>query len=68
MPAGFLVLHHDGETFFRREIAGVVEQRVWLGFQDARNEARAHLRAAGVAAGGIEGEAADRLAGAHERR
>ena len=28
MAAGFLVLHHDGENFFRREIAGVVKQRV----------------------------------------
>ena len=65
MPAGFLVLHHDGEAFVRRELAGVVEQAVGRCFQDARNETRAHLRAAGVAAGGIEGKAADRLAGAH---
>ena len=59
MAAGFLVLHHHGEDLFRREIiAGVVEQRLRIGLQDARNEPRAHLRAAGVAPGGIEGEAA----------
>ena len=33
--------------------------------QDARDKARAHLRAAGIAAGGIEREAGDRLAVAH---
>ena len=64
MPAGLFVLHHDGEDFFRREIAGVIEQRVGRRFEDARNKPRAHLRAAGIAAGGIEGEAAHRLAGA----
>ena len=30
--------------------------------EDARNEARPHLRAAGIAAGGVEGEARNRLA------
>ncbi len=27
MAAGLFVLHHDGEEFFRREIAGVIEQQ-----------------------------------------
>ena len=65
VAARLLVLHHGGEAFVRREQAGVVEQRLGLGFQDARDEARAHLRAAGIAAGGVEGIAAHRLAGAH---
>ena len=59
VAAGFLVLHHHGEDFLRIEIvAGLVEQRLRIGLEDARDEARAHLRAAGVAAGGVEGEAA----------
>ena len=43
----------------------LVEQRLRLGLQDARDEARAHLRAAGIAAGGVERVADDRLAVAH---
>ena len=63
VAAGFLPLHHGGEDFLRREVlAGVVEQRCRIGRQDARDEARAHLRAAGIAAGRIEREARDRLA------
>ena len=65
MPAGFFVLQHGGEDFLRRELPALVEQRGGRRFQDARDKARAHLRAAGIAAGGIEREAADRLAGAH---
>jgi hypothetical protein len=57
VAAGFLVLHHDGEDFFRRKIvAAVVDERFRRGFEDARNKACAHLRAAGVAAGRIERE------------
>ena len=63
VPAGLLVPHHHGEDFLRIEIvAGLVEQRFRIGLQDARDESRAHLRAAGIAAGGVEGEARDRLA------
>ena len=55
--------------FFRIEIvAGLVEQRSRIGFQDARNEPRAHLRAAGVASGGVEGETGDRFAVADDDR
>ena len=62
VTAGLLVAHHDGEDFFRREIiAGLVEERARLGVEDARNKPRAHLRAAGIASGRVESEAADRL-------
>jgi hypothetical protein len=63
VPPRFFVLHHAGEKLFRREIvAGFVEQRFGIGFKDARDEAPPHLRAAGVTAGRIESEAANRLA------
>src|SRR5437660_11508157 len=63
VPAGLLIAHHDGEDFFRREIiAGFAEKRARLGVEDARNKPRAHLGAAGTAAGRVEGEAADRFA------
>ena len=67
VPAGLFVAHHDGEDLVGGEIAaGIVEQRFRIRLQDARDEARAHLRAAGVAAGGIERKAGDRLAVAHD--
>ena len=63
VAAGFLVLQHHGEDFFRRKIiARLVEQRLRIGLEHARNEARPHLRAAGISPGRVEGEAADRLA------
>ena len=66
VSAGFFVLHHRGEEFFRRKIvARIVDKRLRRRFKDARNEARAHLRAAGIAPGRIEGEARDRLAVEH---
>ena len=50
MAAGFLVPHHHGEDFIRREIvAGLVEEQFRIGLEHARNEARPHLRAAGIA-------------------
>jgi hypothetical protein len=65
MPAGLLVLQHDGEDFLRREIvAGVIKQRIGRRLEDARDKPRPHLRAAGIASGGIEGETANWLAGA----
>jgi hypothetical protein len=67
VAAGFLSLHHRGKEFGRIEIfSGVVEERLGLGREDARDQARAHLRAAGVAAGRIEGEAHNRPALAHD--
>ena len=37
VAAGFLVLHHRGENLFRREIiAGLVEQHLRIGVEDAR--------------------------------
>jgi hypothetical protein len=67
VAAGFLPLQHGGEHFGRIEVLLVlVEQRLRIGRQDARNKARAHRRAAGVAAGRVEGEAADRRAVAHD--
>ncbi len=67
MPAGFFPPHHAGENFRGIEIAAAcVQKRVRVGGENARNEPRPHLRAAGVTAGGIEGEAADRLAVAHD--
>jgi hypothetical protein len=76
MPAGLLVLHHDGKDFIRCEVAGGIEQRVGRRFENARNKPCPHLRAAGIASGGIEGETANRLAealdvgnhGDHRRR
>ena len=66
MAARFLVLQHDGENFFGRKISGVVKQGGGFRLEDARNKARPHLRTAGIAAGGIECESANRLAGAHD--
>jgi hypothetical protein len=58
VAAGFLPLHHRGKNLLGRKIRGrLVEQRIRVGGENARDEARAHLRAAGVAAGGIEREA-----------
>ncbi len=66
VPAGLLVAHHDGDAFRWVEIvARLVEQRFRLGFEHARDEARAHLRAAGIAAGGVERETRDGLSVAH---
>ena len=63
MTTGFLTPHHAAEYFLWIEIAtGIVEQRSRFGSQYARNETCAHLRAASVAACGIKGEPADRLA------
>src|SRR6476469_5480321 len=62
MSAGLFTPHHAIENFRGSEIAaGIVEQRVGFGSEDARNETRAHLRAAGIAARGIEGKAAHRF-------
>ncbi|MNC91579.1 hypothetical protein D3C83_78660 [compost metagenome] len=66
MAARLLALHHAGENFLRIEVvARGVGERFRLRGEDARDEARAHLRAAGVAPGGIEREARDRLAFPH---
>src|SRR2546430_3821567 len=53
-------------TLFRsiEIVARPVEQRLRRDFQEARNEARAHLRAAGIAAGRIERVANHRLSAA----
>ena len=65
-PPDFSLRIITAKAFRRIEIvARLVQQRFRLGLQDARNEARAHLRAAGVAAGGIEREAGNRLSVAH---
>ena len=45
--------------------AGLIEERGRVGPEDSRDEALAHLRAAGIAAGGVERKARDRLAAAH---
>ena len=66
VAAGLLALHHAGENFFRVQVlAGRVQQRCRVGAQDTRDEALAHLRAAGVASGGIESKAGHRCAVAH---
>jgi hypothetical protein len=62
MTAGLLALHHGGEHLFGVEVvAGAVHQRFGARLEDARDEARAHLRAARVAAGRIERIAHDRF-------
>src|SRR5579862_9116525 len=66
VPAGLLVLHHDGEDLVRREPAGLIQQPLRRRFQDARNKPSAHLRAAGITPGGIEGETTDRLTVAYD--
>jgi hypothetical protein len=77
VSAGFFVLHHNGENFLRSEIVtGFIDERTRLRLEDAWNEPGAHLRAAGITAGRVEGKAADRLAvafdigddGDHRRR
>ena len=66
VAAGFLVAHHRGEDFVRAQDCRRASSSVsGSALQDARDEALAHLRAAGIAAGRIEGEAGDRLAAAH---
>jgi hypothetical protein len=66
IAADLLALVHRGEDFCRIDVvAGVVEQRFRICLQDARDEALAHLIAAGVAAGRVEREADHRLAVAH---
>ncbi len=63
VAAGFFPLHHSGENFFRIEVVtGRVEQRFRFCFQDARNKTRAHLRAASITSGGVEGEPDDGFA------
>ena len=54
--------HHAGGIDV---VAASVEERGGVGAQDARDEALAHLRAAGIAAGRVEREARDRPAAAH---
>ena len=63
VTAGFFPLHHAGEDLGGIDVvAAGVEERFRRGFPDARDEAVAHLRAAGVAAGGVKGKANNRLA------
>jgi hypothetical protein len=67
MAARLLPPQHAGEDLLGIEIVALgIEQRFGIGLQDAWNEPRAHLRAARIAAGGIEREARDRLAVAHD--
>src|SRR5580704_7643658 len=64
VAAGFLPLHHAGDHLGGSKIAAVgLEQGFRIGTQDARDEALAHLRPAGIAAGGIKREAGDRRSG-----
>ena len=66
VAADLLALAHDGHDLLGIEIvARRIDQRLRIGAQDAWDEALAHLRAAGVAAGRVEREARDRLAVAH---
>jgi hypothetical protein len=67
VPTRLFPLHHARKDFLGIEIvAARVDERFGRRLQDARNEAVAHLRPAGVAAGGIEGEAGDRPALAND--
>jgi hypothetical protein len=66
VAAGLLVGEHRGPDLVRVEVgAGVVDQDVGLGLQDARDEALAHQHALAVAAVGVEAVADHRLAVAH---
>ena len=61
---GFFNEHHGFDHGLRVKITGIGIQQAVQGLgQDARNEAVPHLRAAGVAAGRIEGEAGQCCAG-----
>src|SRR5262249_9522688 len=67
VTAGFFPLHHDGENFARTEILlCLVKERSRIGTEDTGDEARAHRRTAGIAAGRVEGETDDWLAVAHD--
>ena len=67
VAAGFFLLHHGGEDPARIEIGlRLVEERARIGAEDARDEARAHRRPAGIAPGRVEGEADDGTAVAHD--
>ena len=67
VAARLLALHHARENFLGIEVRSRrVDERRGIGFEDARNEARAHLRAARIAAGGVERVADDGLAAAHD--
>src|SRR5262249_61706251 len=66
VTAGFFPLHHDGENISRIEILlCLVKERSRIGAENARDEARAHRRTAGIAASRVEGETDARLAVTH---
>jgi hypothetical protein len=66
IAADLLAVGHRRDDTLQIEIfAACIKQRLRGGAQNAGNEALAHLRPAGIAAGRIEGEAGDRPAVAH---
>ena len=66
VSAGLFALHHRGQNLSRIEILLVfVQQGLRIGAEDARDEAGAHPRPAGIAAGRVEGETGDRFAVEH---
>ena len=66
VTTGFFPLHHDSENFCGIEVLlCLVEEAARISGEDARDEARAHRRAAGIAAGRVEGETDHGLAIAH---
>ena len=69
VAAGLFPLHHDGEDLPGIEIGlRLVEQRVRIGSQKPRDEARAHRGSAGIAPGRVEGEADNPSPLAHDIR